>query len=148
MAPEEPPTGEIEEVVAAEEVVEQPAEEEALVEEPAEEVAEAVEPAVEGEPVAEVALAEAAAEEPARLSEMLPARTYFVQLGAYSTRTLAEKLAGDLTQTYTVTILPASSGGRRFYKVLVGPLNVDESGTLLYQFRSRGFKDAFIQYVE
>ena len=78
----------------------------------------------------------------------LPSKTYFVQLGAYSTRGLAERLAGDLTPSYSVTILPASSGGRYFYKVLVGPLNVDESGTLLYQFRSRGFKDAFIQYVE
>ncbi|UCF98208.1 MAG: SPOR domain-containing protein [Spirochaetaceae bacterium] len=119
MAPEEPPTGEIEE-----------------------------EPAVEVEQVAEVAMAEAAAEAPMELSETLPSRTYFVQLGAYSTRNLAEKLAGDLQRTYSVTILPASSGGRNFYKVLVGPLNVDESGTLLYQFRSRGFKDAFIQYVE
>jgi rare lipoprotein A (peptidoglycan hydrolase) len=134
VAPEEPPTGEIEKAVAAEEVVEQPVEQAAVAE--------------EEQPVAEVATAEAAAEEPAGLSETLPARTYFVQLGAYSTRTLAEKLAGDLTQSYSVTILPASSGGRRFYKVLVGPLNVDESGTLLYQFRSRGFKDAFIQYVE
>jgi len=140
VAPEEPPTGEIEEAVAAEEVVEQPVEEAA--------VAEEEEAVVEEQPVAEVAMAEAAAEEPAKLSETLPARTYFVQLGAYSTRTLAEKLAGDLTQSYSVTILPAGSGGRRFYKVLVGPLNVDESGTLLYQFRSRGFKDAFIQYVE
>jgi rare lipoprotein A (peptidoglycan hydrolase) len=146
MAPEEPPTGEIEEAVVAEEVVETPVTEEQPVEEVA--VAEEEEqPAVE-EPVAEVAIAEAAAEEPMPLSEQLPSRTYFVQLGAYSTRTLAEKLAGDLTNNYSVTILPASSGGRNFYKVLVGPLNVDESGTLLYQFRSRGFKDAFIKYVE
>ena len=139
MAPEEPPTGEIEEAVVEEQVVEQPSEE---VAEAVEEVAEAV------EPVAEVAVAEAAAEKATVLSDMLPSQTYFVQLGAYSTRNLAENLAGDLTQSYSVTILPADSGGRRFYKVLVGPLNVDESGTLLYQFRSRGFKDAFIQYVE
>jgi rare lipoprotein A (peptidoglycan hydrolase) len=125
MAPEEPPTSEIEEAVTEEQVVEQPSEE-----------------------VTEVAMAEAAAEKATVLSDMLPSQTYFVQLGAYSTRNLAENLAGDLTQSYSVTILPADSGGRRFYKVLVGPLNVDESGTLLYQFRSRGFKDAFIQYVE
>jgi rare lipoprotein A (peptidoglycan hydrolase) len=146
MAPEEPPTGEIEEAAVAEEVVETPVTEEQPVEEVA--VAEEEEqPAVE-EPAAEVAIAEAAAEEPMPRSAQLPSRTYFVQLGAYSTRTLAEKLAGDLTKNYSVTILPASSGGRNFYKVLVGPLNVDESGTLLYQFRSRGFKDAFIKYVE
>jgi cell division protein FtsN len=93
-------------------------------------------------------MAETAAEQAPVLFETLPSRTYFVQLGAYSTRNLAENLAGDLTRSYSVTILPADSGGRRLYRVLVGPLNVDESGTLLYQFRSRGFKDAFIQYVE
>jgi len=131
MKPEEPPFA---------------AEEEAAVEE----VAEVVEPLVEEEPAAETAMAESppTPEEQMILSEILPSSSYFVQLGAYSTRSLAEKLAGDLTQTYSVTILPAGSGGRQFYKVLVGPLNVDESGTLLYQFRSRGFKDAFIQYVE
>jgi rare lipoprotein A (peptidoglycan hydrolase) len=95
---------------------------------------------------------EAAAEQPeeaaAEQAAILPSRTYFVQLGAYSTRGLAERLAADLEQTYTVTILPAGLDGRRYFKVLVGPLNVDESGTLLYQFRSRGFKDAFIQFVE
>lgn len=126
MAPEEPPTGEIEETGVVEETAE----------------------AVEEQAGAELAMAEARPEEQIALSETLPSRTYFVQLGAYSTRNLAEKLAGDLTQSYSVTILPASSGGRLFYKVLVGPLNMDESGTLLYQFRSSGFKDAFIQYVE
>jgi hypothetical protein len=144
MAPEEPPTTEIEEVAAAEQVVETPVTEE----QPAEQVAAAEEPVVAEEAVAELAMAEAPAEGTIVLSEVLPSRTYFVQLGAYSTRNLAENLAGDLTRRYSVTILPADSGGRRFYKVLVGPLNVDESGTLLYQFRSRGFKDAFIQYVE
>jgi hypothetical protein len=134
MEPEEPP-------FAAEEI-------EVAAEEEAAKVA--VEPLVEEEPVAEIAMAESppTPEEQMILSEILPSSSYFVQLGAYSTRSLAEKLAGDLTQTYSVTILPAGSGGRQFYKVLVGPLNVDESGTLLYQFRSRGFKDAFIQYVE
>jgi hypothetical protein len=138
MEPEEPPFAEEEIEVAVEE---EAAEESA---------AEAAEPLVEEEPVSEIAMAESPSrpQEQLILSEILPSSSYFVQIGAYSTRNLAEKLAGDLTQTYSVTILPASSGGRQFYKVLVGPLNVDESGTLLYQFRSRGFKDAFIQYVE
>lgn len=142
VAPEEPPTAELEEVAAEEQVAEATAMEEQPIEE-------AVEPVAEGQPPAtQVASAEAAAEEQTLLPQLLPSRSYFVQLGAYSTRASAENLAGDLTQNYSVTILPADSGGRRFYKVLVGPLNVDESGTLLYQFRSLGFKDAFIQYVE
>ena len=142
VAPEEPPTAEFEEAAAAEQVAEAAVTEEQPIEE-------AVEPVAEDQPpAAQVASAEAAAEEQTLLSQLLPSRSYFVQLGAYSTRTSAENLAGDLTKSYSVTILPADSGGRRFYKVLVGPLNVDESGTLLYQFRSLGFKDAFIQYVE
>ena len=31
------------------------------------------------------------------------------------------------------------------YKVLVGPLNQDESGALLYKFRVKGFPDAFVR---
>ena len=130
VAPEEPPTSEFEEAAAEQQVAEAAVTEE----QPIEEAAEAVEPVAEKQPpAAQVASAEALAEEQTLLSELLPSRTYFVQLGAYSTRTSAENLAGDLTKSYAVTILPADSGGRRFYKVLVGPLNVDESGTLLYQ---------------
>jgi hypothetical protein len=47
-----------------------------------------------------------------------------------------------------VEILPANAGAVPLFKVLIGPLNRDESGTLLYQFRARGFRDAFVQYVE
>jgi cell division protein FtsN len=145
MAPEEPPTSTFDESTAEEEVAEAPAEPPAEEEAP-EEIA--VEPEPEEEPAAEIAMAQGEAEEAVVLAGNLPSRTYFLQLGAYSTRNLAERLAGDLNQSYSVTILPADTGGRRFYKVLLGPLNVDESGTLLYQFRSRGFKDAFIQYIE
>jgi len=153
VAPEEPPTAGFEEAAAAEQVAEATVTEEQPIEEAAapreEEESEAVKPVAEDQPpAAQVASAAAAAEEQTLLSQLLPSRTYFVQLGAYSTRVSAENLAGDLTKSYSVTILPADSGGRRFYKVLVGPLNVDESGTLLYQFRSLGFKDAFIRYVE
>jgi cell division septation protein DedD len=112
--------------------------------------------APESAPAAEVAAAPAApsaaaAKQPAGETTAfadLPRRSYFVQLGAYSTQGLAEKLANRLRGTYEVIVLAVDSTGRMFYKVLVGPLNRDESGTLLYQFRARGFKDAFVQYVE
>jgi len=31
------------------------------------------------------------------------------------------------------------------YKLMIGPLNEDESGTLLYTFTSQGFRDAFVR---
>ena len=152
MTPEEPPTTDIEESQADEMTASEATASEATASEDVETPVEQAEEAGIAEPrEAETALVARAAEPPesqAELADSLPPDTYFVQLGAYSTQGLAQKLAGDLNRTYSVTILPASSGGRRFYKVLVGPLNVDESGTLLYQFRSRGFKDAFIQYIE
>ncbi len=83
-------------------------------------------------------------------SRSLARKSFYLQLGAYSTLGLAEKLASQISAyaRYTVEILPATTGAAPLYKVLIGPLNRDESGTLLYQFRARGFRDAFVQYVE
>jgi cell division protein FtsN len=104
----------------------------------------------EPEAPAQVAVAPSAPIAPEVEAGALMRRSFYLQLGAYSTRSLAEKLAKELSSTarYTVEVLPISSGDRLLYKVLVGPLNRDESGTLLFQFRARGFKDAFVQYVE
>ena len=82
------------------------------------------------------------------LYRLNPEKSYFLQLCAYSTRLLAEKLAQNLQKTYTIAVLPVTAESRLFYRVLIGPLNRDESGTLLYNFRSLGFKDAFIKYVD
>ena len=103
----------------------------------------AEEPAVEAPPAGEPAVAVAAPPAP-----VLTPQAYFLQLGAYSSRTLAEKLARDLGPNYQVSILPTADRTRTIYKVLIGPLNTDESGTLLYLFKARGFKDAFLRYVE
>jgi hypothetical protein len=121
--------------------------------------AEAVTEPVPAEPVAPAQVAAVPAApivpEPGREPAIAAAgglmhRSFYLQLGAYSTRGLADKLARELSSAarYTVAVLPVSSGNRLLYKVLIGPLNRDESGTLLFQFRARGFKDAFVQYVE
>ncbi len=78
------------------------------------------------------------------LVEKLPEKSHFLQLGAYATRSRAEKLVLDLDPVYTGLVLPVTLKSRVVYKVLIGPLTVDESGTLLYHFKARGFKDAFL----
>ncbi|MQY76604.1 MAG: hypothetical protein GH155_03155 [Spirochaeta sp.] len=81
--------------------------------------------------------------------DKLPKESYFIQLGAYTAKSLAMKLSRDLAGSYSVAILPATGRDRGIiYKVMVGPVNDDESGVLLYNLKSRGFKDAFIQYGE
>ena len=89
---------------------------------------------------------------PAQLVSSLPrlqgsknAATFYVQLGAYSTQETAQGMAASLVQTYPVVVLAPASGGRQIYKLLVGPLNKAESGTLLPLFRFRGFRDAFVR---
>jgi hypothetical protein len=75
-----------------------------------------------------------------------PAGTpYYVQLAAYATESLASGLASSLAATYPVLVLTPAAGARQVYRVLVGPLNRAESGTLLRWFRNRGFPDAFVK---
>ncbi len=78
----------------------------------------------------------------------LPKKSYFLQIGAYSSLVLAEKLVGELKGSYPVTVLYWKGGKHIIYKVLIGPLNEDESGTLLFRFRARGFKGSFIRYTD
>lgn len=78
----------------------------------------------------------------------LPKKSYYLQLGAYSSLVLAEKLVRELKGSYPVMVLYWKGGKHIIYKVLIGPLNEDESGTLLFRFRARGFKGSFIRYTD
>ena len=71
--------------------------------------------------------------------------TFYLQLGAYASQEVALSTAGRLTPTYPVVVLTPASDGKQIYKVMVGPLNKAESGTLLPLFRYRGFPDAFVK---
>ena len=55
------------------------------------------------------------------------------------------KIGDNLAETYPVTVYLSESADRPIYKVLLGPLNQDESGALLYQFRTKGYPDAFVR---
>ncbi len=83
--------------------------------------------------------------ERSEITEKLPKGAYFLQIAAYYSETLANKLVSRLSNSYPVTILSTRRNDKTLYKVLVGPLNRDESGALLYWFRSKGYKDSFIK---
>ncbi len=70
---------------------------------------------------------------------------YYLQLGAYSNEKQATELATGLSSSYPVSVSAPQAAGNRFYRVLLGPLNKAEGGTLLYWFRYRGFPDAFLK---
>jgi len=74
-------------------------------------------------------------------------RMFYIQLGAYSDEIVARDLEAAYSKSYPIEILSFRSGTRGLYRVMVGPLNKDESGTVLYWFQVRGFKDAFVRSV-
>ena len=71
--------------------------------------------------------------------------SFFLQLAAYGTEQNARDLAASLTPTYPAIVQAPSSPKSTVFKVVIGPLNRAESGTLLTWFRYRGFPDAFLK---
>ena len=71
--------------------------------------------------------------------------TYYLQLAAYGSEKGARDLAARLAPTYPALVLAPAGAGSQIYKVVIGPLNRAESGTLLTWFRYRGFPDAFLK---
>ncbi len=70
---------------------------------------------------------------------------FYVQLGVYSEAENANQIAAKFGGAYPVEVLREATAAKAVYKVLLGPVNQDESGGLLYNFRMKGYKDAFIR---
>ena len=70
---------------------------------------------------------------------------FYLQLAAFGTEQTARDLAAKLVPTYPALVLAPAGAGSAVYKVVIGPLNRAESGTLLIWFRYRGYPDAFLK---
>lgn len=70
---------------------------------------------------------------------------WYLQLAAYTTEQIAQDLAKTLVPTYPTLVLAPKISGSATFRVVIGPLNRAESGTLLNFFRYRGFPDAFLK---
>ncbi len=75
----------------------------------------------------------------------LEVERYYLQIGAYSNASTAQVAVDALGATYPMAVLPADRAGRTIYRVLVGPLERDETGTLLLWLRARGYRDTFVR---
>jgi cell division septation protein DedD len=73
------------------------------------------------------------------------ADTYYLQLGAYASEKVAQDLAASLPASYPALVVAPGAAGAGMFRVLIGPLNRAESGTVLTRFRYRGFPDAFLK---
>ena len=70
---------------------------------------------------------------------------YYLQIGAYTVPATAQVAVDALSATYPMAVLPVDSHGTTVYRVLVGPLERDETGTLLLWLRAKGYRDTFIR---
>ncbi|MGP1458978.1 MAG: hypothetical protein ACTTKL_06685 [Treponema sp.] len=70
---------------------------------------------------------------------------YYVQIGVFKDDGNIKPIFDKYRKEYPITIVPLASGTAK--QVLIGPLGVDEYGTVLNRFKSYGFKDAFLRKI-
>lgn len=74
-------------------------------------------------------------------------RAYYVQLGAFADESTARDLERLYRANYPIDVQPTARNGRSIYRVVVGPLGRDETGSVLQRFQALGFRDAFVRSV-
>jgi len=79
------------------------------------------------------------------LLRKLEKNMYYLQLGAYSEPNSARGLADRLIPSFPVAVYSTVERDKTVYKVLVGPVNEDETGALIYNLKARGYKDVFLR---
>ena len=70
---------------------------------------------------------------------------YYLQLGAFGKPEAVEAALAKIGKTYPLAVQSAGSAANPVYRVLVGPVNLGESGALLQRFKRSGYKDAFVK---
>lgn len=75
----------------------------------------------------------------------LQSGSYYIQIAALSDKLNIKQIINQYGAKYPIVLVPLSSG--KAYQVLVGPLTVDEYGTVMEKFKSFGYKDAFLRKI-
>ena len=75
----------------------------------------------------------------------LKSKSYYVQIAVLSDKANIKAILDKYSSKYPITLVPMASG--KATQVLVGPLSVDEYGTVLNRFKAYGYKDAFLRKI-
>jgi hypothetical protein len=70
---------------------------------------------------------------------------YYLQLAAYTLPELVENELARIGSVYPRAIQETGSPEKPLYRILIGPVNLGESGALLQRFKTSGYRDAFIR---
>jgi len=78
------------------------------------------------------------------LIESLIKGSHYIQIGAYRTNQTVESEILKIDKNLPVAIMRIESDQGPIYRVLIGPLNIDESGAVFQKYKAI-YKDAFIR---
>ena len=70
---------------------------------------------------------------------------YYVQISVLKSDEAIMEIINKYSKNYPITVVPAANGSKQ---VMVGPLSIDEYGTVLARFKAYGYKDAFVRKVK
>ena len=70
---------------------------------------------------------------------------YYLQLGAYRKPDVLESRVSKLDSRYPLAVQTAGNPDDPIYRLLLGPVNLGESGALLQRFKGSGYSDAFVR---
>jgi hypothetical protein len=70
---------------------------------------------------------------------------YYLQLGAFSQPEAVELELSKIGRAYPLAVQYGGSPENPLYRILLGPVNLGESGALLQRFKGSGYRDAFIR---
>jgi hypothetical protein len=70
---------------------------------------------------------------------------YYVQLGAYRSAASVESALLKIDPKYPLNVQNSGSADTPLYRLLVGPVNLGESGALVQRFKGSGYRDAYIR---
>ena len=69
---------------------------------------------------------------------------YYLQIAAYSKAETVQSEISKIDSNLPVAIMNAGTDDRPIYRILIGPVNLGESGALLQRFKS-SYQDAFVR---
>jgi cell division septation protein DedD len=70
---------------------------------------------------------------------------YYLQIGAFSRTEAVESLISKVGNGYPLAVQNGGTGEKPLYRLLIGPVNLGESGALLQRFKSIGYRDVFVR---
>jgi hypothetical protein len=79
------------------------------------------------------------------VSDQLEGGKYYIQIGAFSQPDALEVAVARVNKNYPLMVQPGGSPNNIVYRLLIGPLNVGESGAVLQRVKSTGYPDAFVR---